>query len=68
MGSESEQVMTLLKELAVLKEQNKDYETNATEAEREEHRLRQQRHDQITQEIKNLAEQKARPNDSTPPE
>lgn len=59
MGSEtSEQVMTLLKELAVLKGQDKDYETNPSEAEHEAYRVRQQRHEEITQEIKSLAEQK----------
>jgi hypothetical protein len=54
----SEKVMTLLKELAVLKEQNKEYEANTSKAEQEAHRLRQQRHEEITEEIKSLAEQK----------
>lgn len=58
MGSEtSEQVMALLKELAVLKELDKAYEANPTEDEHEAYRVRQQRHDEITVQIKALAEQ-----------
>lgn len=58
MGSEtSEQVMALLKELAMLKEQDKVYEANPTEGNYEEHRVRQQRHEEITAEIKALAKQ-----------
>jgi hypothetical protein len=56
-GSEaSEQVMALLSELAMLKELNKKYEADPSESEREAHRQRQLRHDEITQEIKALAE------------
>lgn len=58
MGSEtSEQVMALLKEIAVLKELDKAYEANPTEAEHEAYRVRQQRHEEITAEIKALAKQ-----------
>jgi hypothetical protein len=55
MGETSEQVMVLLKELALLKELNEAYAANPTEAEYEAHRLRQQRRAQITAEIKILA-------------
>ena len=42
---ESEQVLTLLKELSLLKELDSGYEAgNKTEAERDAHRVRQQRH------------------------
>jgi hypothetical protein len=55
-GSEtSEHVMALFQELALLKELDKAYEANPTVAEHEAHRVRQQRHDQITAEIKALA-------------
>lgn len=58
MGSKtSEQVMALLKELAVLKELDKSYEANPNEDEHEAYRVRQQRHEEITAEIKALAEQ-----------
>lgn len=58
MGSEtSEQVMALLKELAMLKELDKAYEANPIESEHEAYRVRQQRHEEITAEIKALAEQ-----------
>ncbi len=58
MGSEtSEQVMALLKELAVLKELDKAYEANPTGDEHDAYRVRQQRHGEITAEIKALAEQ-----------
>jgi hypothetical protein len=56
---ESEQVLTLLKELSLLKELDARYEAGLkTESEREAHRLRQERHREITEEIKALAEQK----------
>jgi hypothetical protein len=58
MGSEaSERVVALLREISGLKELNNQYEANPTESEREAHRLRQVRHEEITQEIKALAEQ-----------
>ena len=58
MGSEtSEQVMELLKELAMLKELDTEYEANPTEGNYEAHRVRQQRHEEITAEIKALAKQ-----------
>jgi len=58
MGSEtSEQVMALLKELAMLKELDTEYEANPTEGDYEAHRVRQQRHEEITAEIKALAKQ-----------
>jgi hypothetical protein len=56
---ESKQVLTLLKELSLLKELDAHYEAGLkTESEREAHRLRQERHREITEEIKALAEQK----------
>ena len=59
MGSHpSEQVMKLLTEIAGLKELNKKYEADPTEADREAYRLRQLRLEEIGQEIKSLAEQK----------
>jgi hypothetical protein len=59
MGSEeSDRVMTLLQELAMLKEADVAFEANPTESEREECRLRQQRRDDIGLEIKALADQK----------
>lgn len=59
MGSDaSEQVMAVLTELAGLKELNRQYEANPIEADREAYRLRQIRLEEITQEIKSLAEQK----------
>ena len=67
MSSEtSEQVMALLKELAMLKELDKSYEANPTESEHEAYRVRQQRHEEITAEIKALAKQtkEAEPNAS----
>jgi len=56
---ESEQVLTLLKELAMLKELDSQYESGAkTESECAAHRQRQARHREIGEEIKALAEQK----------
>jgi predicted transcriptional regulator len=56
---ESEQVLTFLKELSVLKELDSEYEGGPkTESEQDTHRLRQQRHQEIVDEIKTLAEQK----------
>ncbi|HEY3973117.1 MAG TPA: hypothetical protein VGM18_08945 [Candidatus Sulfotelmatobacter sp.] len=56
MASEaSERVITLLQELKMLKEQNQDYESNPSEDGREEHLLRQKRHEEITDEIKAVA-------------
>jgi hypothetical protein len=58
-GNESVQVLTLLKELSVLKELDSEYETGSkTEPEREAHRLRLQKHQEIAEEIKALAKQK----------
>jgi hypothetical protein len=54
-GETSKQVMALLKELATLKELDKAYEANPTEGEHQAYRLRRQRHDEITAEIKRLA-------------
>jgi len=56
---ESEQVLTFLKELSVLKELDSEYEGGPkTESEQDTYRLRQQRHQEIADEIKALAEQK----------
>jgi hypothetical protein len=60
-SQESEQVLTLLKELSLLKELDSGYEAGLkTEAERDAHRVRQQRHQEIGEELKALAEQKKR--------
>jgi hypothetical protein len=62
MGSESsEQVLALLGELSVLKELNQKYEASPSATEEEAYRQRQQRHEEITQEIKALAERKKHP-------
>jgi len=59
MGSEeSDQMMALLQELAMLKEADVASEANPNESEREAYRVRQQRRDDIGLEIKALAEQK----------
>ncbi len=60
MGSdESVQVLTLLKEISVLKELDGEYEAGPkTQFERDAHRQRQQRHQEIAEEIKALAQQK----------
>jgi hypothetical protein len=60
MGSdESVQVLTLLKEISVLKELDSEYEAGLkTQFEQDAHRLRQQRHQEIGGEIKALADQK----------
>jgi len=58
MGSETfEQVMVLLKELAVLKVLDSAYEANPTEGEHAAYRVRRQRHGEITAEITALAKQ-----------
>lgn len=57
MGETSERVLVLLNELALLKELDEVYAANPTEAEYEAYRARQQRHSQITAEIKALAKQ-----------
>lgn len=58
-GYESERVLTLLKVLSMLKELDSDYEGGTkAESERDAHRLRQQRHREIGEEIKALAELK----------
>lgn len=65
---ESELVLNLLKELSVLKELDSEYEdSRKTESEREAHRLRQQRHHEIAEEIKALAEQKKNGSEQSPP-
>jgi hypothetical protein len=59
MGSQtSEQVMALLKELAILKQQDTSGDSNPSQAQPDACRLRQQRHDEITAELKKLAEEK----------
>jgi hypothetical protein len=56
---ESEQVLILLNELSVLKKVDGELESlPQTDAERDAHRLRHQRQQQISEEIKVLAEQK----------
>jgi hypothetical protein len=60
MGNDkSVQVLTLLKEMSVLKELDSEYEAAPkTQVERDAHRQRQQRHQGIAEEIKALAEEK----------
>ena len=60
MGSDkSVQVLTLLKEISVLRELDSEYEAGPkTQVERHAHRQREQRHRGITEEIKALAEEK----------
>jgi hypothetical protein len=62
MGSEnSEAVMALLQELSVLKELDRQFEANPKEGEQEAYRLRHARQEEITQEIRWIAEQGKRP-------
>jgi hypothetical protein len=66
-SSKSEHVLTLLKVLSVLKELDGDYEGGPkTESERDAHGLRQQRHHEIGEEIKALAEQKKNDSEQSP--
>ena len=66
-SSKSEHVLSLLKVLSVLKELDSDYEGGAkTESERDAHGLRQQRHHEIGEEIKALAEQKKNDTEQSP--
>ena len=59
MGSpESEQVLSLLKELAGLKEMDREVSAPESDSAQEARRLRDQRHGEITDEIKELADQK----------
>ena len=58
MTEESHQMMALLQELSVLKELDAAFEANPTESEREAHHLRQQRRDEIGLEMKVLADEK----------
>jgi hypothetical protein len=58
-SDKSVQVLTLLKEISVLKELDSEYEAGPkTQVERDAHRERQQRHQGIAEEIKALAEEK----------
>lgn len=58
-GQQSEEMLFLLKELSMLKTLDNEYESGPkSEEEQEAHRLRQQRHEEIGQEMKALAEQK----------
>ncbi len=66
MGSEaSEQVLALLNELSVLKELNRQYEAHPNAPDEPDYRVRQERHEEITREIKALADQKK--NAASPP-
>jgi hypothetical protein len=59
MGSEaSEQMMSLLQELAGLREQDEHDEGNPSNADQEAFQLRQRRREEITGKIKAVAEQK----------
>jgi hypothetical protein len=60
-------VLTLLKEISVLKELDSEYEAKPkTQLERDAHRQHQERHQGIAEEIKALAEEKK--NDEQPSE
>jgi hypothetical protein len=64
---ESEEVLTLLKELSMLKELDSQFESGAkTESECAAHRLRQKRHREIGEELKALAQQKKRDAEPSP--
>jgi len=68
MGSEaSDRMMTLLQELSALKQfdQGSDATPHESGKKEEEQRLRQQRHEEITEEMKALAEQKKNSGSST---
>ena len=59
MSSEgSDQMMALLQELSVLKELDAALEANPTESERQAYQRRQQRREEIGLEMKGLAEEK----------
>jgi hypothetical protein len=61
MGSEaSDQMMELLQELSMLKKLDDENEGFSDQSDPEAHRLRQQRHEEITQQMKALAQQKQR--------
>lgn len=56
---ESEEMLVLLKELSMLKALDTEYEAGSkSDADQEAHRLRQQRHKEIGEQMKALAEQK----------
>jgi hypothetical protein len=60
MGSEaSDQMIALLQELSQLKKLDGENQVTADESDPEARRLRQRRHEEITQEMKALAEKKA---------
>jgi hypothetical protein len=62
----SEEMLALLKELSILKTLDSEYDAGSnSETEQEANRLREQRHKEIGQEMKALAEQKkANPQDT----
>lgn len=53
----SDQMMALLQELAVLRGLDREYEANPTEAGEDEFQQRQRRQEEISREIKGVAEQ-----------
>ena len=55
---ESDQMMALLQELSLMKEMDARFEANPTESEREAHQLRQQRKEEISEEMKALAQKR----------
>jgi len=63
---ESNQMMALLQELSMLKVADAAFEENPTDSEREAHQLRQQRRNEIGVEMKTLAEQKKKAEESVP--
>jgi tellurite resistance protein len=68
-SQESEQMLALLKELSLLKVLDMEYAASPrTDSERDAHRQRQQRHQEIAEEIKALGAQKqeAEENPATP--
>lgn len=66
-GHESEQVLILLKELSVLKQLDSEYEIGSkTNSDADAQRQREQRHHEITEEIKALADQKQNSSERSP--
>jgi hypothetical protein len=66
-SDESEHVLTLLKTLSILKDLDSEYESGSkTESEQDAHSARQQRHHDIVEEIKAVAERKKNGKEQSP--
>ncbi len=67
-SQEFEEMLILLKELSILKTLDNEYESGSkSNSEHDAHRLRQQRHQEIGDEMKALAEQKRANQEDTLP-